>query len=123
MSERNDDDDSSPTASELDETKDDARPVAVRVSATARVLNERYELIRLIGEGGMGEVNECKDLVMDRSVALKTIRRDRQARHLEARFVREACVQAQLEHPSVVPVFEVGREAVMRAARSSRCAR
>jgi eukaryotic-like serine/threonine-protein kinase len=77
-------------------------------AAMAR-LTDRYELGPTIGEGGMGEIRECRDLVLDRSVALKSVRRDRHALELEARFVREACVQAQLEHPCIVPVYEVGR--------------
>lgn len=95
-----------------DRTLDDVRPVDARVSSSTPITvgGGRYEIVRLLGEGGMGEVHECEDLEIERTVALKTIRRDRQARHLVARFVREACVQAQLEHPSVVPVFDVSRD-------------
>ena len=54
-------------------------------------------------------MREARDRILDRTVGLKYVRADRASRELEARFVREACVQAQLEHPGVVPVFEVGR--------------
>jgi serine/threonine protein kinase len=91
------------------DTLHDARPVDARVAAPLQIA-ARYELGALLGEGGMGEVHECRDAVLDRLVALKTVRRDRSARQLEARFVREACVQAQLEHPCVVPVYEVARD-------------
>jgi serine/threonine-protein kinase len=63
----------------------------------------------------MGEVRECRDRVLDRTVGLKLVRRDRRSRELDARFVREACVQAQLEHPGVVPVYELGRSDAGRA--------
>ena len=98
-----------PTEVDPDVTLDDLREVAARIPTPRRLL-DRYELGALIGEGGMGEVRECRDVVLHRSVALKTVRRDRTALQLEARFVREACVQAQLEHPGVVPVYEVGRD-------------
>src|SRR4051794_40150032 len=98
------------TLADEDATKDDERPIAVRASASRRIRLDRYQLGRLLGEGGMGEVNECRDLELERDVALKAIRHDRQQRQLEARFLREACIQAQLEHPSVVPVFDVGRD-------------
>jgi serine/threonine-protein kinase len=58
----------------------------------------------------MGVVHETWDPVMGRDVALKIVRPDRRGRQLEARFVNEACVQGQLDHPNVVPVFDVGRD-------------
>ena len=94
------------------DTVHDARPLDARQPPAPAPLQiaARYEIGTLLGEGGMGEVRECRDLVLDRSIALKTMRVDRRARHLEARFVREACVQAQLEHPCVVPVYEVAHD-------------
>ena len=73
-------------------------------------LADRYALGPTLGEGGMGEVHECHDVLLDRTVALKSVRRDLHARELDARFVLEARVQAQLEHPCVVPVYEMGRD-------------
>jgi serine/threonine-protein kinase len=92
-----------------DETLADTRPVEQRAAVT--LVAGRYEVKRLLGEGGMGEVHECRDSVIARSVALKTIRRDRSRRQLEARLVREGRVQAQLEHPSIVPVYDLGQDA------------
>jgi eukaryotic-like serine/threonine-protein kinase len=91
-----------------DSTIDDSRAIEDRVPQSSR-LDARYEQGPLLGEGGMGEVRECQDRVLDRRIALKLVRRDRASKDLETRFVREACVQAQLEHPGVVPVYEVGR--------------
>ena len=92
---------------ELPETEADLRSVSAPRSTR---LAARYTMGRVLGEGGMGEVLSCRDVVLDRTVAIKVVRRDREAGPFEARFVHEARVQAQLEHPGVVPVFDVGRD-------------
>jgi serine/threonine-protein kinase len=69
----------------------------------------RYELRAVIGAGGMGQVRLCHDRRIGRDVAMKVMHRALGSRSdLRARFVQEACVQGQLEHPSVVPVYDVG---------------
>jgi serine/threonine-protein kinase len=72
-----------------------------------RSFAERYAEGRLLGEGGMGEVHLAHDEVVGRDVAVKTIR-PAIGGDGEARFLREARVQGQLEHPTVVPVYDVG---------------
>ncbi len=69
----------------------------------------RYTLGKLLGEGGMGQVHLCRDRQVGREVAFKSIR-DGQGSRADARlrFIREARVQGQLEHPSIVPVYEIG---------------
>jgi serine/threonine-protein kinase len=67
----------------------------------------RYEPRAVLGEGGMGEVLLCRDKHVGRDVALKRIRGSEGSSVLE-RFVREARVQGQLEHPAVVPVHDLG---------------
>src|SRR5262245_53198695 len=70
---------------------------------------ERYELRAMLGEGGMGEVRLCRDRRIGRDVAMKVIRRGAgSASDARARFEREARVQGQLEHPAVVPVYDLG---------------
>src|SRR5262245_14643772 len=72
----------------------------------------RYELDQMIGQGGMGEVHLCRDARIGRRVALKRLREQGGAGstpQARARFLREARIQAQLEHPSVVPVYDLGR--------------
>ncbi len=70
---------------------------------------DRYAKPRLLGRGGMGEVYLLRDGRVGRDVAFKRIRRQHTGRSdLESRFLREARVQGQLEHPSVVPVYDVG---------------
>ena len=69
----------------------------------------RYTNEGLLGEGGMGAVLLCTDRQIGRRVAMKVIRADHRAsRRAETRFVREARVQGQLEHPAVVPVYDLG---------------
>jgi serine/threonine protein kinase len=72
----------------------------------------RYTLGERIGEGGMGEVYVSTDHVIGREIAMKVIRTERGS-HPDARsrFLREARVQGQLEHPSIVPVYDLGRDA------------
>ncbi len=74
-------------------------------------LRLRYTLGDKLGEGGMGTVHACRDRRIGRDVALKMVRSEHAARgDLVARFLREACVQGQLEHPAIVPVYDLGRD-------------
>jgi len=71
--------------------------------------DSRYELGEVIGRGGMGEVRLATDARIGRSVAVKLIRADGAKRpRLRARFLFEATMQGQLEHPSIVPVYDLG---------------
>jgi len=67
---------------------------------------DRYESGPMIGKGGMGEVRQCRDVRLNRNIALKTATTRNKAEL--SRFIREAQVQGQLEHPSIVPVYELG---------------
>jgi serine/threonine-protein kinase len=73
----------------------------------------RYLDRRLLGEGGMGEVRLVKDRIIGREVALKTLKGASRGPALH-RFLREAQVQAQLEHPAVVPVYDLGADGERR---------
>lgn len=69
---------------------------------------QRYELIRLIGKGGMGEVYLAHDKACSRRVALKRIREDLSGNALlRQRFLREAKIAADLIHPGIVPVYSI----------------
>ncbi|AKF04195.1 serine/threonine-protein kinase [Sandaracinus amylolyticus] len=69
----------------------------------------RYRGQAVLGVGGMGEVKLCHDEVIGRDVALKCMLDDvRERPRARARFAREALIQARLEHPSIVPVYDVG---------------
>ena len=65
--------------------------------------SERYQLLGSIGEGSHGEVHVAKDLELRRKVALKRLRAA-DVRKV-SRFVTEAQITAQLDHPNIVPVY------------------
>src|SRR5687768_3095619 len=67
-----------------------------------------YELGDVIGAGGMGEVVLARDRRMGRDVALKRLRTDKPTPELVERFLREAKIQARLDHPSIAPVHGLG---------------
>lgn len=67
-----------------------------------------YELLHVIGRGGMGEVVLARDRRIGRDVALKRMRAEHPTPELVERFLREAKIQARLDHPSIAPVHELG---------------
>jgi eukaryotic-like serine/threonine-protein kinase len=69
---------------------------------------QRYDRREELGAGGMGEVHAWRDRATGREIAMKTIRGGSRDAIAALRFAREARVQAQLEHPSIVPVYDVG---------------
>jgi eukaryotic-like serine/threonine-protein kinase len=70
---------------------------------------ERYQPLGVLGKGGMGEVQLCKDTRIARDVAMKTLRaKYRDQSGYRERFLFEARLQGQLEHPSIVPVHDLG---------------
>lgn len=69
-----------------------------------------YQFRNLIGRGGMGEVIVAHDQRIGREVAFKRIRDSGASKEKVARFVREARIQARLDHPAIVPVYELGTD-------------
>jgi tRNA A-37 threonylcarbamoyl transferase component Bud32 len=70
----------------------------------------RYQIVALLGAGGMGEVYRALDPQLHRDVALKILRRSSaDAEHVE-RFGREARAASSLNHPNIVAVYDVGTE-------------
>ena len=70
----------------------------------------RFELLARLGVGGFGTVWKAHDTELDRVVALKIPRKGNLSAVEVEHFLREARAAAQLRHPNIVPVFEVGRE-------------
>src|SRR5438309_9758592 len=86
----------------------DQRDVSPPVDVTFE--GARYEIRRVLGAGGMGEVRLCGDAWIGRDVAMKVARAGAagSASEKRGRFLREARVQGQLEHPNIVPVYDLG---------------
>jgi eukaryotic-like serine/threonine-protein kinase len=68
----------------------------------------RYEDVRPLGKGGIGEVVSAQDNDIGRPVALKRLRSDMQSPSALVRFVDEIRTTGRLEHPNIVPVHDVG---------------
>lgn len=70
-----------------------------------------FEILKMIGQGGMGAVFLARQLSLDRQVAVKVISSvgGSQSKDIE-RFKRESKVLAQISHPNIVPIYEVGQE-------------
>jgi len=77
-----------------------------RLELSENVDEGRYLKRGLLGRGGMGEVRLCVDRRIGREVALKQVLPEDERSH-HPRFVREALLQARLEHPAFVPVYDV----------------
>ncbi len=68
-----------------------------------------YQVVELIGSGGMGDVYRAEQPQLGRSVALKTIRSELAADEaFRRRFRREARLAASVDHPGVIPIYETG---------------
>jgi serine/threonine protein kinase len=82
------------------------------VNAAKRRRIDRYELLELIGEGGMGAVYRALDSRLGRTVALKTVLATRGTeafnQELRQRFMREALAASKVDHPNVVQVIDFG---------------
>ena len=74
-----------------------------------KLLGETYQIIRVVGEGGMGKVYEARHLrLKERRFAVKTLHSDLATNNeIVARFMREAESASSLSHPNVVDVFDV----------------
>jgi serine/threonine protein kinase len=70
--------------------------------------NTRYTVVREIGRGGMGVVYEARDAALDRTVAIKVLDTAVMSSAAAERMRREAQIVANLEHPAIVPVHDVG---------------
>ncbi len=87
------------TASEL------ADPLFAALEAA---IGSQYEIIRLLGRGGMGAVYLARERALDRLVAIKALRPEASDAEGVERFRREAKTAAKLTHPNIVPLYSFG---------------
>ena len=74
-------------------------------------INDRYQIIRSIGEGGMANVYLAYDTILDRNVAVKVLRGDLAGdEKFVRRFQREAISASSLSHPNIVEMYDVGED-------------
>jgi serine/threonine protein kinase len=75
-----------------------------------QVVDARYEVIGVVGEGGMGRVYEVRHAALERTFAMKVLRRElAREEDLAERFIREAKATASVKHPNVVQITDFGR--------------
>src|SRR5579864_375279 len=83
--------------------------VSVPLFQTGDVLGGRYEIIELLGEGGMGAVYKALDRELDRPVALKLIRPELASNpSMLARFKQELLLSRQVTHKNVIRIYDLG---------------
>ncbi len=74
-------------------------------------INDRYRIVRLIGEGGMANVYLAFDEILGRNVAVKVLRGDlAEDEKFVRRFQREAINASSLSHPNIVEMYDVGED-------------
>ncbi len=74
-------------------------------------INDRYAIIRTLGEGGMANVYLAYDTILDRNVAVKVLRGDlANDEKFVRRFQREALSASSLNHPNIVEMYDVGED-------------
>ena len=74
-------------------------------------INDRYQIIRTIGEGGMANVYLAYDTILDRNVAVKILRGDLASdEKFIKKFEREAISASSLSHPNIVEIYDVGED-------------
>ncbi len=74
-------------------------------------INDRYEIIKSIGEGGMANVYLANDVILNRLVAVKILRGNlAEDEKFIRRFQREAIAASSLNHPNIVEIYDVGED-------------
>ncbi len=90
-------------------------PGAAPLLEVGTVLADRYEILAVLGEGGMGAVYKAHDRELDRVVALKTIRPEMAASaDMLARFKQEVLLASQITHPNVIRLYDLGESAGLK---------
>jgi serine/threonine-protein kinase len=99
----------SPTSTPAPRSRLSQTVSVVRAPLDEQGFGARYLPQGVLGEGGMGVIGLCKDIRIGREVAMKMLRKEKKpSADAHMRFEREARVQGQLEHPAIVPVYDLG---------------
>lgn len=95
----------------------DGAPLASdKSSGVARVVDGKYQIVRLVGRGGMGAVYEAIHTTMQRRVALKILNADLVSNPAALeRFRREALLSGRLKHPNAITIYDYGMSAIGEA--------
>ena len=101
-----------PTRGNVQKSASTGTPSAPSISANEAPLHGKYTLVREIARGGMGQIYFGEDPQLERQVAVKvsSISEDGE----DPRFSKEAKVLAQLAHPNIVPIYNIGVDAQSR---------
>jgi serine/threonine protein kinase len=92
-----------------DERNDPSHPVDPLIG---KCLADRYEILGLLGEGGMGRVYQGRQRTLDRPVAIKCVHPHLlSSETVVIRFLEEARVASQILHPNIVKIYDFGRTA------------
>ena len=82
---------------------------AMPTLSAGRVLGNRYKILEVLGQGGMGAVYKAQDLELERVVALKVIRPELAAnRDMLQRFKQELILAREITHRNVVRIYDLG---------------
>ena len=85
--------------------------MVILVITKGQKINDRYQIIKTIGEGGMANVYLAYDTILERNVAVKVLRGDLATdEKFVRRFQREALSASSLSHPNIVEVYDVGED-------------
>jgi WD40 repeat protein/serine/threonine protein kinase len=83
----------------------------VRSGGDDKIIHPEYELVKVLGEGGMGVVWDARQNSVDRSVALKMIKGNVAGKRSQRlKFLAEAVVTGDLDHPNIVPIYDVATD-------------
>ena len=80
------------------------------MSSLEHLQNGRYAILQKLGEGGKGIVYKARDTVLNRVVAIKMLKSVVSSEEAYSRFIREAQAVANLNHPNIVSIYDIGKE-------------